>query len=41
MQLRLTMKLSIDAGNSIDAESNCGDEIISYEWDLDGDGLQQ
>ncbi len=29
----------LDASNSIDAESNCGDAIVSYEWDLDGDGL--
>ena len=29
---------SLDATNSVDAEANCGDEIVSYEWDLDGDG---
>lgn len=29
----------LDASNSVDAEANCGDEINSYEWDLDGDGL--
>lgn len=30
--------IELDASGSSDAEEQCGDEIVSYEWDLDGDG---
>ena len=31
--------ITLNGSNSVDAEARCGDAIVSYEWDLDGDGL--
>jgi PKD repeat protein len=31
--------LTVDATPTTDADTGCGDRIVSYEWDLNGDGV--
>lgn len=32
------MNLTLDGSGSYDPDTNCGDAIVSYRWELDGDG---
>jgi len=38
LQISVGDSLQLDASSSSDPNSACGDSIVSYQWDIDGDG---
>jgi len=38
-ELAIGGNLTLDATGTVEPDSGCGDSVVSYEWDLNGDGV--